>query len=145
MSGSSFRHVCTEPFAQRCCCDLKRVHLDRHFGRSDDVRDEDEPPAAQLRAIAQIEILGQRVVLPAARVVDGRPAPDAGGAVEIEEAPAPVAAAMFEHEVTVEEDRLYLREQRVVLVDVPPACLHHADFGIGKMGHQPRQEVGASE
>ena len=51
---------------------LEGVHLDRHFGRRDEVGQEDELPAAQLRAVAQVEILGQRVVLPAARVVDRR-------------------------------------------------------------------------
>ena len=65
---------------------LERVHLDRHLGRGDDVRREHEPPAAQLRPVAQVEILGQRVVLPAAGVVDGGAPPDAGGAVEVEEA-----------------------------------------------------------
>ena len=87
---------------------LERVHLDRHFGRRDDVGHEHEPPAAQLRAVAEVEILGQRVVLPAAGVVDRRAPPDAGRAVEIEEAPAAVAAAVLEHEMAVEQDRLDL-------------------------------------
>ena len=46
---------------------LERVHLDRHFRRRDDVRQELEPPATQLRAVAEVEVLGQRVVLPSAR------------------------------------------------------------------------------
>ena len=45
---------------------LEGVHLDRHFRRRDDVGQEQELPAAQLRAVAEVEILGQRVVLPAA-------------------------------------------------------------------------------
>ena len=100
-----------------------------------------EAPAAQLRAIAQVEIFGQRVVLPAAGVVDRRAPPDARRAVEIEEAARPVAAAVLEHEVPVEQNRLDLREQRVVLVDVAPARLHHADLGIGEVRHQPGQEI----
>ena len=108
MRGSSLRQVWIEPFAQRCCCDLKAVHLHRHFRRRDQVRQEHEPPAAQLRAVAEIEILGQRVVLPAAGVGDGRAPPDARRAVEVEEEPGAVAAAVLEHEVAVEQDRLDL-------------------------------------
>jgi hypothetical protein len=62
----------------------------------------------------------------------GLAAPDAGGAVEVEEAAAAVAAAVLEHEVRVEQDGLNLRQQRVVLVDVPPPRLHHADLGSVK-------------
>ena len=51
---------------------LERVHLDRDFSRRDQIRQEDEPPAAELRAVAEVEILGQRVVLPAARIDDRR-------------------------------------------------------------------------
>ena len=51
---------------------LEGVHLDRHLRRRDEVRQEHEPPAAQLRAVGEVEVLGQRVVLPAAGVVDGR-------------------------------------------------------------------------
>ena len=113
---------------------LEGVHLHRHFGRRDDVRHEDEAPAVELRAVAEVEIFGERVVLPAAGVGDGRAAPDAGGAVEVEEPPGAVAAAVLEHEVTVEQNRLDLRQQRVVVVDVAPARLHHADSGIAKCG-----------
>ena len=121
---------------------LERVHLDRHFGRRDDVGQEHELPAAQLRAVAQVEVFGQRVVLPAAGVADGLAAPHAGGAVEIEEAAGAIAAAVLEHEVAVEQNRLDLREQRVVLVDVPPARLHHADLRVGEMRQQAVEEVG---
>ena len=120
---------------------LEGVHLDRHFGRRHDVGQEHELPAAQLRAVAQIEIFGQRIVLPPAGVADGLAAPHARRAVEIEEASRAVAAAVLEHEVAVEQDRLDLREQRVILVDVPPARLHHADLRVGKVRQQPVQEV----
>ena len=51
---------------------LEGVHLDRHLGRRDQVGEEDELPAAKLRAVAEIQILGQRVVLPAAGIVNRR-------------------------------------------------------------------------
>jgi len=78
---------------------LEGVHLDRQLRRRDQIRQEQELPAAQLRAVAQVEIFGERVVLPAAGVVDRHAAPDAGRAVEVEETPAAVARAVLEHEV----------------------------------------------
>src|SRR3954469_23122112 len=42
----------------------------------------------------------------------------------------------------VEQDGLDLREQRVVLVDVAPACLNHPDLSIGrKMWQRALQEI----
>ena len=120
---------------------LERVHLDRHFRRSDHVGQEHERPPAELRAVAEVEIFGERIVLPAACVGDGLAAPHAGRAVEVEEAPCAIAGAVLEHEVAVEQDRLNFREERVVLIDVPPARLHHADIRIGEMREQAVQEV----
>ena len=130
-----------DPFAHRCCCDLKRVHLDRHLGRRLEVGQEHELPAPELRAVAEVEVLGQRVVLPAAAVGDRLGPPDARGAVEVEEAAGPVAPAVLEHEVGVEQDRLDLGQQRVVLVDVRPARLHHRDASVGEVRHRALQEV----
>ncbi len=121
---------------------LEGVHLDRHFRGRDDVGNEDELPAAQLRTVAEVQVLGQGVVLPTARIFDDPATPDAGGAVEVEEAAGAVAPAVLEHEVAVEQNRLDLREQRVILVDVSPARLHHADLRVGKIRHQPEDEVG---
>src|SRR5207248_2152247 len=109
------------------------VHLHGHFGGRDQTRHEHEVPARQLGAIAQIQILGECIVLPPASVVYCDAAPYAGGTVEVEEKPAAIAAAMFENEMAVEQNRLNFREQRVILVDVTPACLHHPDFRIAEM------------
>ena len=121
---------------------LEGVHLDRKLGRHDDVRQEVELPAAQLRAVAEVEILGQRVVLPAAAVNDRGAAPDARGAVEVEEVARAVAAAVLEDEVRVEQHRLDARQQRVVLVDVAPARLHDRDLRVGEVVHGAQQEIG---
>ena len=51
---------------------LERVHLDRQFGRGDVVGQEHELPALELRAVAEVEVFGERVVLPAAAVDDRR-------------------------------------------------------------------------
>ena len=113
---------------------LEGVHLHRDLGRRDHVLQEHEPPALHLRAVGEVEVLGERVVLPAAAVDDRLAAPDARGAVEVEEAAGAVAPAVLEDEVAVEEDRLHLGEQRVVAVDVAPAHLHHAHLRIARTG-----------
>src|SRR6185436_19747886 len=94
----------------------------------DQIRQEHEPPAFQLRAVAEIEIFGERIVLPAARVIDRLAPPHAGGAVEIEEAAGAIAAAMLQDEVGVQQNRLNLGQQRVVAIEVTPARLHHPDL-----------------
>ena len=124
---------------------LEGVHLHRELGRRDHVLQEDELPALQLRAVGEVQVLGERVVLPAAGVVDGVAPPDAGGAVEVEEAPGAVAGAVLDDEVAVEEDRLHLGEQRVVAVDVAPAHLHHADPGVGEVAEGLLQDVGRGD
>jgi hypothetical protein len=48
------------PPAQQCCCDLKAVMV-TGAPQADDLRRRHELPSFQLRAIAQIEVLGQRV------------------------------------------------------------------------------------
>src|SRR5439155_16782190 len=74
----------------------------------------DKPRAGELCPLAQIHVLGQRVVLPPAGILDGGTPPDAGGAVEIEEPAAAVARGVLDDEVAVEEDGLRLGEVRVV-------------------------------
>jgi hypothetical protein len=66
---------------------LERVHLHRDFGRRDEVGQEHELPAPQLR-VAQVEILGERVVPPAAGVGNRRPPPDAGRTLKLKKCPA---------------------------------------------------------
>src|SRR5688572_22708229 len=109
---------------------LEGIHLHGHLGWRDQILQEDETPAAPLRPITEIQILGQRVVLPSARVVDGSAPPDSRGTVEIEEEARAITAPVLEDEVAVEQNRLDLREERVVLVDMTPARLHHRDFRV---------------
>ena len=142
MRGSSLRAGLDRALGPAVLLRLEGVHLDRHFGGRDEVRHEQELPALELRAVAEVEVLGERIVLPAARVGDHLAAPDAGGAVEVEERAGAVAAAVLEDEVPVEHDRLDARQQRVVAVDVAPARLHHADLRFGELRQRPLQEVG---
>ena len=90
-------------------------------------------------------------MLPAAAVGDGLAAPHAGGAVEVEELAGADARAVLEDEVAVEQDGLDLGQHAVVAVEVRPAGLHHADFGLGEVVddlHEPvgrRNEVGVED
>ncbi len=85
---------------------LEGGHLDGQLGRALHILQIEKLPSLQLRAIAQIGVFRQGVVLPAARVVDGLDAPHSGRAVEIEEDARARAAAMLEHKVAVQQDGL---------------------------------------
>ena len=49
---------------------LETIHVYRELGWSNDVRKINELPAGELRPIAQIEVLAQRIVLPPAALLD---------------------------------------------------------------------------
>src|SRR5205085_2608750 len=111
---------------------LEAVHVHRQFGGRDYVREENKFPTGELGAVTQVEIFRERVVLPAARFVDARPAPEPGGAVEIEEASAAAARRLFEKQMAVEKHRLDASEERVAAIQMSPARLDHADFRVGE-------------
>ena len=48
---------------------------------------------------------------------------------------------MLQHEVAVEQDGLYLREKRIIAVEVSPARLHHADLRIGEVMDSAQQKI----
>ena len=48
---------------------------------------------------------------------------------------------MLEDEVAVEQHALHFGEKVVIAVEVAPACLHHADGGIGEVVNGAREEV----
>ena len=120
---------------------LEGVHFHGQLGGAFDIGQIEKSPAAELRAIGKIGVFGERVVLPAAGIVDGGAAPDAGGAVEIEEASAAGARAVLDDEMAVEQDALDLGQRRVVAIQVGPARLDHADLGIGEIGQRAAQEI----
>ena len=118
---------------------LERPHLDRKLRRRDRVGDEHEPPA---RAAAPGRTRSRSSVSVSCcqppGVVDARAPPDPRGAVEVEEASRAVARRVLDDEVAVEQDRLSARQKGAVAVQVPPARLHHADFGVGEVVDQAR-------
>src|SRR5882724_5107918 len=107
---------------------LKTHHFRRQLGRGAELREIDKLPTLQLRTIAEIQILRQRIVLPAAGIVDGDSPPHAGCAVEVHESAGSVAGGVLDDEMRIEEYRLAARQQRSIAIEMVPADLHHADF-----------------
>ena len=117
-------------------------HFDGQLGGALDVGQVFELPAGKLRAVAEVGVFGEGVVLPAAAIGDGLDAPHAGSAVEVEEVAGAVARAMLEDEVAVEQDGLDLGKHAVVAVEVGPAGLHHADLRLGEVVDDLHEPVG---
>ena len=119
---------------------LEAVHIDGQFGGGDDVVEEMEAPSFHLGAVAEVEVLGQGVVLPSSGVHDAGFAPDTGGSIKIDEPAGATAGGLFDHEVAVEEHGLNAGQQAVVAVEVAPAGLDHTDFRIGEKVDHPVQD-----
>ncbi len=108
------------------------THFDRQFGGSDDVRQINEAPALHLGPVGQIQIFRQRIVLPAAGIVDACATPDSCRTVEIEEATGEVARTVFNDEMSIQKNRLHPCQQGMVSVQMSPAGLHHTDPVLGE-------------
>jgi len=80
-------------------------------------------------------------VLPTTCIDDAIAAPDSCGAVEVEPAAGAVACGVFDDEVTIEEDGLAAGEGGVGAVEVAPASLHHADFGVFEVANDLAEYV----
>ncbi len=131
-----------EPLGPARLLGLEGGHLDGQLGGALDLGQVFELPAGHLRAVAQVGVFGERVVLPAAAVGDGLDAPHAGRAVEVEEVAGADARAVLQHKVAVEQDGLNLGQHAVVAIEVRPAGLHHADLRLGKVVNHLHQPVG---
>ena len=102
---------------------------------------EDEAPPGHLGPVADIQVLGKGVEVPAPGVLQGLPPPQPGRPVEVEEAPPPVPSGLLEEEVTVEKQRLGPGQPGVVLVQVVPAGLDHPHARIRHGRQQSAEEV----
>src|SRR4029077_8343092 len=121
---------------------LKAVHIDRKFGGHDHIGKVNKLPAFQLCTVAEIEIFGERVMLPASGIGNARLSPDACGSIKIEKPPAAAAGGLFEEKMTIQEEGLNLRQQRVIPVQVTPSHLHHPDPGVCEVIDGAFQRVG---
>ena len=90
---------------------FEAVHVHRQFRRSHHIGEENKFPAHELRAITKIEIFGKRVVLPAARFLDARTAPETGRPVKIKKASTSAARGLFQKQMSIQKHRLRAREQ----------------------------------
>ena len=84
------------------------LHLQRLDRRGDlrrhrNVVEVREAPASHLRSVAQVEILGERIGLPANCLLEALEPPYARGTVEIEETVAGMTSTLFEQEVPVQK------------------------------------------
>ncbi len=123
---------------------LEGVHGDRQLGRGRDLGHEHETPSPQLGAVGEIEVLGQRVALPAPGILDRRAPPDSGGPVEVEETPRDVATAVLGNEVAIEKNGLDIGQERIVAVQMLPARLDEAGPFVAEQIRQGfPQEPGA--
>ncbi len=135
-----FGHL-QRPFGPAVLLGAEGADVHGELRRADHIGEEQEPPAFELGPVGQVQVLGEGVVVPSARLLDGAAAPDPGGAVEIEEGAGPVAGRVLQDEMAVQEERLHPRQERVIRVDVAPPGLHHAQGRVREMGDGPAQEV----
>ncbi len=92
--------------------------------------------------VTEIHVLGQGIVLPAPGIHDALLAPDSPGAVEGEEAAAPVAGGLLEFQVSVEKHGLHPGEQVVIPVQMPPARLDETDLIVREVMNGLLEDVG---
>src|SRR6267143_2030787 len=117
---------------------LETIHVHRQFRRRHDVGKKNKFPSHQLRAITQIEIFTERVVLPAAGLLYTCAPPKTGRSVEVKKTSTSAARRLFQQKMAVQKHGLHPREQRVTAIQMAPATLNHADFRIGEKKQRAR-------
>ena len=120
---------------------FKAVHLGGQLGGAAQFFQVLDTPALQLRADTEVEVFGERIGFPAARVGDGGPSPHPRRAVELQQVVARLAALLLHREMHIELERLQARDEAVIFVDVLPARLHHAHLFVPKMGDSAAQKI----
>src|SRR5207248_2260363 len=140
--GQQFLAGLNRTFRPAMLLGFETIHVYREFRGRDHVRKENEFPAGELSPVTEVEILGERVVLPAARFIDARASPETGGAIEIEKPAAPAARGLLEQQMPVEEHGLDPREQRVTAIQMTPPRLDHSDLGVGEEMDRALQQIG---
>ena len=68
--GQQFLTSLNRAFGPTMLLGLETVHVDRQFGRRNNVGKENKFPTSQLRAIAKIQIFTKCIVLPTTRFLD---------------------------------------------------------------------------
>ena len=73
------------------------------------MREKNKLPSGNLTPVRQIEILGERVTVPAPSLDNGLAAEHTPRSIEIEKAAREVARRVFEHKMPIEKNRLNTR------------------------------------
>src|SRR6267143_1276637 len=120
---------------------LETIHVHRQFRRRHDVGKKNKFPSHQLRAITQIEIFTERVVLPAAGLLYTCAPPKTGRSVEVKKTSTSAARRLFQQKMAVQKHGLHPREQRVTAIQMAPATLNHADFRIGEKMDRALEQI----
>ena len=92
------------------------VHIDRQFRWGHDFVQKHEFPSGELGAITQIEIFGQRVMLPATCFFDAGFSPESRSPIEIEEASATASSRLFKQQMSVQEHCLDPCQERITTI-----------------------------
>src|SRR5437867_2235294 len=92
---------------------FKPVHVHWELSGRYNIGQVNKSPAHELGAIAEIEIFGQSVMLPATSFLDAGSSPETGGSVEIEKSAAPAARGLLKQKMSIQKNRLHAGEQRI--------------------------------
>ena len=111
------------------------------LARHPDAEKDRGAPALEMDAIAEVEILGQGIGMPAPGIIDGAPAPQAASAVEghVEIGPGP--RALLDGEMRVQRQRLGAGQEILPRVQMLPARLDQGQLRFG----QQREDAAGEE
>src|SRR6516165_5837749 len=102
----------------------------------------ERPPACQLRAVAEVEILGQGVGLPPASRLNCAAAPDPAGAVEWDNAAGPAPRRLLDREVALQHHLLGAGHTILRRVQKIAARLNEGEIGIAdQRRHAPPEKI----
>src|SRR2546426_12288826 len=88
-----------------------------------------------------MEISGGLFGSPAAGFMKAGAGQEPRRAIKVKETAAPAARRLLEKKMAIEKHGLYACEQRITAVQMPPACLNHAYFWIGKKINRAFEQV----
>src|SRR3990172_11297605 len=112
-------NICRHHFWQKLLCTLDRafcpsellafesVDLYRHLGRRDHIVQKHEFPAKELSPVTEIQILGERIILPSARFIDAPFSPYPCSTIEVQKQTLAVPCSLLYQEMTIYPDSKY--------------------------------------
>ncbi len=104
----------------------------RQFCWGFDFRSVYKLPSFSLGTVTQIQILGERVILPVSCIQNATFPPNSCRPIEVDKGPLLVSPRLLNQEMGIQGKSLQLCEDGIVLIEVRPAALHHTHLGGGK-------------